>query len=126
MELPASYSLPRRRQGFVAKRSVYGSAYALFYNGYFFGEISLCDVGDMGVWVFVSSDPEIAERADGYGLSGDMSPRDMLPLIRKAYEDAEASHKAEAEAEAWAESAYERAMDAWAFNQSEIDRMYGM
>ena len=121
--LPSGYSLPRRKGGFVAKRSEFGGGSALFHNGFFFGEISLCDVGDMGIWVYVGAAQDIV--AD-FGFSADMTPREMLPCIRAAYEAEKADMDAEAEAEAYAESAYERANDAWAFNQSEIDRMNGM
>lgn len=109
MQLPSHYSLPHNRKGFVAKRSPFGSAYALFHNGYFFGEISLCDVGDMGVWVFVASDDQVMAYADRFGLSGDMTPDEMLPIIRRAFEAVDAEYKAEAAAERASEEAAERA-----------------
>lgn len=104
--LPSGYTLPARRKGFVAKRSEFGSAYALFHNGFFFCEVSLCDVGDMGIWVYVGAGQDLVAN---FGFSPDMTPREMFPCIRAAYEAEAAEYEAEARAEAAAEEAAERA-----------------
>lgn len=75
----------------------------VFKNGVQFGRLANCEF----CHVFESDDEELAERVSD-GIEGDMSVREMLAVIRAAYERLDLDREAESAAEHYAENAWLR------------------
>ncbi len=86
---------------FIAKRST--GKLELFADDFNFGRLSDCEV----CWIFVSNDDELSEVINE-AIAGDMSPLEMLPIVKAMYLQVQADRKLEAEHEAYCESAWLR------------------
>lgn len=86
---------------FTAKRKI--GQYKLLADGVEFGSLEDCEV----CWIFCSEDDELAEIVND-ALAGDMSPSEMLPVVKRIYLSVWTGRRTEHQAELSAEGAWLR------------------